>query len=131
MSRYVSPKLVQLFVDEWNNSVGGGPFEVWKGGINCGWCYQFAFLLRKLYGKKAQLCYDDRHAWVKIGRKYYDSSTLDGVDDIDGLAYRRIGPVRFDVSEERFVKEWVDGGSGDVQVNTIDKIVKKYRAITA
>jgi hypothetical protein len=126
MSKYVTPELISLFVKTWNKYNGE---QLYPNTINMGWCYQFAVVLKRLHGDKAQLCFDDNHAWVEIDGKYYDSKVIHGTEDVNRLACKRYGAVRRYVSEEEFIKVWGNGGSGDVQLFTINEVVNLYRVM--
>jgi hypothetical protein len=132
MSRqYVTDELVNLFVGTWNSSNSTDPYlYVRRETINWGWCYQFAILMRRLHGKKAKLCYDQGHAWVKIGKKYYDSDRQDGVTRASQLGGARADHV--DVSERELIKFWEGPGggrSGKVRHDIIDEVVSAYKRL--
>jgi sugar phosphate isomerase/epimerase len=126
MSKYVPSELVTLFVTQWNKDNDGWR-QVNRERINFGWCYQFAMLMKKLHGEGVKLCYDTGHAWVKIEDKYYDSDTPEGSCNFKDLSGPPHGMgLREDVAPEEFEHFWRNGGSGTVDHNVIDSVIKLF-----
>lgn len=131
MSRYVTDELVNIFIETWNAHNKEDMFrgKARRERLNYGWCYQFAYLMRKLHGDIAELHFDYGHAWVKIGDKFYDSDQPQGVDDPHKFMCGPRFPdsINNNVSEQEFLDFWKTGGTGPVQIDLIDKVILKYR----
>ena len=131
MSQYVPDELVELFIDTWN---AHNKEDFWRGAVrrerlNYGWCYQFAYLMKKLHGDIVELHHDYGHAWVKIGDKYYDSDQPQGVDDPHKFMCgpRYDDSMKHNVTEEEFVNFWSTGGTGPIQTDVVDEVILKFR----
>ena len=62
--------------------------------INQGFCMNWAWIVYKLFGGELWINEDFYHAFVKIGNKFYDAQTVNGVSewiDIGGLRKQRKG----------------------------------------
>ena len=121
----IPQELVTCFVKAWNKSDETDDLlQEWQ--INRGWCYQFALLIKEVYGSKCHLYMDQGHAWVKIGRKYYyDCVHLNGTTDMGDI--RSWGGDPSEVSTKDLVTHWeVDGYSGDVQWGVIQEAAKMF-----
>jgi hypothetical protein len=122
MSRYVTKELVELFVKTWNKR---SDHEVSVETLNCGWCYQFAVLLKRLYGDKVSLYHDNSHAWVKIGSKYYDSDHRSGVSQLGLISH--FGFIYENISERQLIDHWRHGNTGRVNGRIINEVIRLYR----
>ncbi len=131
MTRYVTEELIDLFIDTWNAHNKEDMFRgrLRRERLNYGWCYQFAYVVKKLHGDIAELQFDYGHAWVKIGNKYYDSDCPTGVDSPDHFM---VGPrfpdsTKLNATVEEFINFWHTGGTGPVQIDIADRVILKYR----
>lgn len=123
----IDPRLVDIFVKTWNKY--HPEEEVYPHSINWGWCYQFALLVHKVYGKeKVKLCsdLDGGHCWVKVGRLYYDSAHLEGAKyclNMDGLFSKNL-------SEEDICEIWHErGNSGPVDYKVLEYAFKRFKRL--
>ena len=99
-----------------------------KDDINCGWCYQFAVLVKRALNVKVELYtdLDGGHCWVKIGNYFYDSDHLNGVAghlSMSSYGDNWKGPV----SERTIQRIWYGANSGPVQLRTINKVIKEWK----
>lgn len=120
MKRFKIPvKLIELFCKKF----GIDPSE-----INSGWCYQFAFMLKNVYGKKVTIIDSCGHVFVEIGNRYYDSQHPFGVECAEDLVLPCLCGEHDDNEywedeEESIERRWNDcGGSGCIQWKLINKI---------
>lgn len=117
----VAKDLPRKFASTWRK-VTGEPLTIEQ--INWGWCYQFALVLRKLYGKRAQLYYNEYHAWVEIDGLKYDADRIHGVKQFKHSVYKE------DVIKANMKKTeeyWnTSGTSGVVRWDVINEVIKLY-----
>src|SRR5271165_6624695 len=110
--RVAIPKsLVDTFVRVWNES-NGGNWYVDADDINCGWCYQFAIVIKRALDIEVNIYSDTDggHCWVKIGEYYYDSENLKGTKHAPTFNEKYLGPI----SVRRTQEIWCRANSGPV-----------------
>jgi len=79
--------------------------------INCGRCYQWAWLAY-LKTRGQLLTYDDvfgSHAFIRVGDRYYDSSRPQGVESVEHLPFFENEPLTIlvtEVSARKFRSYW-------------------------
>ena len=132
--RVVIPaRLVSAFVKAWNraNEDIDDDYDeatdfLEADEINGGWCYQFALLLKKVYGRKCTLYMDSDHVWVKMSGRFYDSDHRGGVVSVyqlgvDDYRYQHATP-------QQVIDEWgCRGNSGPVRWDVIEMAYKLYK----
>lgn len=121
----IDPNLVKVFVKVWNKHYSYRKVEHWY--INSGWCYQFAVLVRRVYGDKVKIYsdMDGGHCWVKVGTLFYDSDHLEGVKH--SLTMSR-NPHSKNISMKQVCEIWEKrGASGPVDLEVIELALKTYK----
>ena len=124
--KIVPEKLVKDFVDTWNKMTvddGDWASSLERSEINFGWCYQLAILLRKYHGPKAQLWFNHYHCWIEIDGVHYDTDHPEGTT-LDTMAVDE-PPVMRRASITATADAWCEGGSGEVNLDVIEAILKK------
>lgn len=100
--------------------------------INSGWCFVWAWMARLHFGTGAGLCWVSEvyrgreggrgHAFIKHGRRYYDSDRPDGVTRFADLpAVRWVGRgrvVHIDAKPDDFYLAWQASPGGRVNFRT-------------
>lgn len=127
--RVTIPKsLVDTFVRVWNET-NGGNWYVEADDINCGWCYQFAIVVKRTLNVDVDIYSDTDggHCWVKIDGYYYDSEHLKGTRNILSFSCSDdyVGPI----SVRRTQEIWHRANSGPVQLKTINKVVREWKQL--
>lgn len=79
--------------------------------INCGQCYDWAWFSYLCWSNQVQLWSSENHAFVRVGRNFYDSEAVDGVPDWRMLRTCRdlsneFGDRFYDTRD--FIYEWSD-----------------------
>jgi len=134
MKRVTIPKsIVDVFIRVWNEENYSNPRDhLTEDYLNCGWCYQLAVVIKKIYGNKAKFYtdYDGGHCWVKIGDYHYDSNNLRGSKESLSMSYSD-NTSDGAVPLRTIIKTWRGANSGPVQLKTIDKVVKEWKRLHA
>jgi hypothetical protein len=125
----VSDSLIDLFVKTWVKHNPNSSLE--HETINEGWCYQFAPIIKEIFGEEAKIISNSFHAWVRIGRKHYDS------DHPNGVSLQEIG---WSIREKPFVVGSTDelrqfwlkwhGLSGELRKDIIEEVVNTFKSNT-
>jgi hypothetical protein len=127
--RVTIPKsLVDTFVRVWNED---NNYKVCEEYINCGWCYQFAIVIKRALNCKVDLYtdYDGGHCWVKIGNYFYDSEHLNGTKH--NLTMSTYGnDWKGPVAERTIQRLWAGANSGPVQIYTINRVIAEWKHLT-
>lgn len=87
-------------------------------GINSGYCYDWAYYAYRLF-PDVKLWTTDYHAWVQVGKKFFDSETRNGVSNFMLLGCnRRHGPIPWEIlppirmEVDSFKPFWDEHGGG-------------------
>ena len=113
----IPESLVTLFVLHWN---GNSHNTVTRHNINRGWCYQFALVIKSIYGGDLITSKDDSdHCWVRINGIDYDSDNLTGSDlTQDDEEY---------LSLDETIEYWSSvGRSGEVDENILSLVLMDF-----
>lgn len=108
--------LADLFKEVWQKHTG---LKVW--GINHGWCYHFALVLKRIHGDRVKLHTTAGHAWIEVDGMFYDSNTPQGSSE--PLCHYE----RQELPEDQFEEFWrTRGGSGPVRWDVINEVVSTH-----
>ena len=126
--------LVKTFVFVWNSHTSSAidyrhRREVAQDWINYGWCYQFALVLKKVYGKECEVWSDTTggHCWVKIGDLFYDSASRQGLP-YPITFWGGIEQVERNISLARVAELWNHAGrSGPIHLKVIADTVRTWK----